>query len=466
MTNPTETLPASPGPDAAPRAAPASTPFPDPTYAWFVVGALALINMVSFVERMLPTLLFEPIKKDFLLNDTQVSLLAGFAFVIFYTGFGLVIGRMADRKNRKRIIMIGIVLWGMATAFCGLARNFAQLFMGRVMVGVGEATLGPSAISMISDYFPRDRLARALSFYTSAQYFGAGFALVVGGFAIQMVSAMTPPVVPFIGELRPWQTTFLFVGLFGMVVLIPLMFVKEPKRRGRMTDAPAEAALPLSQTFVFIRNNWKTFAAHFSAFALHGTIGFGTVAWMPSYFIRVHHWSAHDIGYIYGLMFAGLGGAGVIAGARLAEWVGARGYRDTYFRTPIITFALTIVPAVLATLMPTAGLSLFFLVFATFLASFPVAMTIAALQVITPNEMRGQVLAIFFLIANIMGVGLGPTLVAAITDYVYRDEMMVGYSLATATVIIMPVIMLILWAGLKPYRESLTRAEQWNANPN
>lgn len=187
---------------------------------------------------------------------------------------------------------------------------------------------------------------------------------------------------------------------------------------------------------------------------------------MPSYFIRVHHWSAHDIGYIYGLMFAGLGGAGVIAGARLAEWIGARGYRDTYFRTPIITFALTIVPAVLATLMPTAGLSLFFLVFATFLASFPVAMTIAALQVITPNEMRGQVLAIFFLIANIMGVGLGPTLVAAITDYVYHDEMMVGYSLATATVIIMPIIMLILWAGLKPYRESLTRAEQWNANAN
>ena len=387
MTSVTEPSPAAclAGVDAG--ALPA--PYPDRSYAWFVVGALALTNMVSYVERQIPTLLFAPIKADFALSDTQVSLLAGFAFVLFYVGFGLISGRLADRAKRQRIITIGIVLWGLATMSCGLARSFVQLFFGRVLVGVGEATLGPSAISMLSDYFPRNRLARALSFYTGAQYLGAGFALVVGGFAIQIVSALPPPHLPLIGTLHPWQMTFLFVGALGMLVIVPMLFVREPQRRGLAGGAAAAQAVPFRETLAFLRLNWKTFTAHYTAFSISAAIGFGTVVWMPSYFIRVHHWQAHDIGYVYGLMLALLGGAGVVAGAPFAEWLARRGYADTYFRTPLITLSLTAVPATLAVLMPSDGAAFAFLALATFLSSFPVAVIIAALQVITPNQMRG-----------------------------------------------------------------------------
>lgn len=431
---------------------------PGQIYAWYVVGALAVTNMVSYVERQIPTLLFAPIKKDFSLSDTQVSLLAGFAFVLFYVGFGLIVGRLADRAKRQRIIMIGIVLWGAATISCGLARSFVQLFLGRVLVGVGEATLGPSAISMLSDYFPRDRLARALSFYTGAQYLGAGFALVVGGLAIQLVSAMAPLSLPLYGPIRPWQMTFLVVGAIGMLVIVPMFFVREPARRGLARGTNAGQALPLSETVAFLRLNWKTFAALFSAFSISAAMGYGTVAWMPTYFMRVHGWQAHDIGYVYGLMLAFLGGAGVLAGARFAEWLVARGYMDAYLRAPLISMSLTAVPAILATLMPSATGSFVFLTVSTFLSSFPVAVVIAAIQIITPNQMRGQVVALYFLLANIFGVGLGPTLVAAITDFVYGDEMAVGYSLATTIAIITPFVVVIIMSGLRPYRESLARA--------
>lgn len=438
--------------------------FPNSNVAWYTVGALALANMVSYVERQIPTLMFGPIKRDFGLSDTKVSLLAGFAFVLFYVGFGLFVGRLADRASRKTIIATGIVLWGLATMSCGLARSFIQLFLGRVLVGVGEATLGPSAISMLSDYFPRERLARAISVYTGAQYLGAGFALVVGAVAIQVVGAMRQPALPVVGQLHPWQTTFLLVGSLGLFVIVPVLFIAEPQRRGLMQvrSASPRATLPFSLTYAFLRRNWKTFGAHFSAFSISSAMGFGTVAWIPTYFARVHHWSMHEIGYVYGLMLALLGGAGVLAGARFAEWLAARGYSDAYFRAPLITLSLTGVPAALATLMPDARASLILLTLSTFLSSFPVALIIASLQAITPNQMRGQVVAIYFFMANIFGVGLGPTMVAAITDYIYRDELAVGYSLATATALITPVVALILWLGLAPYRQSLREAAAWS----
>jgi MFS family permease len=422
-------------------------------YAWFVVGSLALINMVSYIERQIPTLLFAPIKKQFNISDTKVSLLAGFAFVLFYVVFGLLIGWLADRTSRKRIIAGGVVLWSLATMTCGLAGSFAQLFGARILVGVGEATLGPSGASMLSDYFSRDRLARALSVYTSAQYLGAGFALVVGGLAIQIVSAMPPPVLPVFGKIAPWQTTFLVVGFFGSLVLLPFFFVREPKRRGA-TAEPARFA----ELFAFMRLNWRTLTAHFAAFSIVSTLGFGTVAWMPSYFMRVHHWASHDIGYVYGLMLAFLGAAGVLAGARFAEWLERFGYKDVYFRAPMISIAATAIPAALAPLMPTASGALAVLVLSTFLSSFPVALISAALQVITPNRLRGQVVAIFLFVANLLGVGLGPAFVAMITDYVFHNEHAVGYSISVATIVITPIVLLLLWWGLRPFRESLARA--------
>ena len=329
---------------------------PAPAMPGSSVAALSLTNMMSYVERQILTLLFTPIKHDFRLNDTQVSLLAGAAFVLFYVAFGLVIGRLADRSNRKRIIMVGVVFWSLATTACGLAQNFLQLFLARISVGIGEASLSPSALSIISDYFPRERLTRAISFYTGAQYVGAGLALVVGGLAIKFVSLLPPIQMPGLGVLRPWQMTFMMVGLGGLLFAIPMLFVREPVRRGvaaaRSATRQGAPAVPAHR--LLLAANRRMLGCHFAGFSISSMLGFGVAAWVPTYFIRVHHWAAQDIGYVYGGVMAVMGLAGALTGARLAEWLERRGVADVFFAMPMVTASLNMVLFPAAMFAPSA----------------------------------------------------------------------------------------------------------------
>jgi MFS family permease len=442
-------------------AAPTQAPFPDAGYAWFAVAALSLINMVSYIERQILTLLFGPIKRDFQLTDTEVSLLAGAAFVIFFVLFGLLFGRLADRANRKRIILIGAVFWSLATTACGLAQNFVQLFIARISVGIGEASLSPSALSTISDYFPRERLTRAISFYTGAQYVGAGLALVVGGLAIKFVSLLPPIDIPGLGVLRPWQMTFVMVGLGGLLFAIPMLFVREPVRRGvTVAPRPPDKAVQRSQFIAFFAANRRMLGCHFAGFSINTMLGFGIAAWVPTFFIRVHHWAAQDIGYAYGGIMAGMGLCGALVGGRLAEWLEARGLKDVYFVMPMATASINMILFPAAMLAPNATAALSILVVSTFIGTLPLSLIMASLQAVAPNQLRGQLVSVFSFLANILGVAAGPTVIALLTDYVYRDEMAVGLSLATASLIITPITVSILAFGRAGLRDSLARAAQ------
>lgn len=447
-------------PSRAP-AGPAAPPFPPAGYAWFAVGALSLVNMMSYVERQILTLLFAPIKRDFHLTDTQVSLLAGAAFVIFFVVFGLLFGRLADRGNRKRIILLGSIFWGLATTSCGLAQNFVQLFAARISVGIGEASLSPSALSTISDYFPREKLTRAISFYTGAQYVGAGLALVVGGFAIHLVAQLPPVDLPGLGVLRPWQMTFVFVGLGGMLFSIPMLFVREPVRRGMAAPVSADAkAAQRSQLLGFMSANRRMLACHFAGFSLSSMLGFGVASWVPTFFIRVHHWAAQDIGYAYGAIMAVMGLAGSLSGGRVAEWLESRGVKDVYFVLPMITASLNMLLLVSAMLVPSAVAALGLMTLSVFVSTQPLSLIMASLQAVAPNQLRGQLVAIFSFVANILGVASGPTVIALLTDYVYRDEQAVGWSLATASLVVTPIIVSIWAYGRAGLRQSLDRAAE------
>jgi len=214
--------------------------YPQPAYAWYVVVVLTLGYIVSFLDRQIFALLVQPIRHDMGLSDTQVSLIGGLAFALFYTFLGIPIGRLADRRSRRAIIATGITIWCVMTAACGLAHNYWQLFSARVGVGVGEATLNPSALSLISDYFPREKRGRAISFYNMGVSLGVGIANIIGAWAIALTSAMAPITLPLVGALRPWQLVFLLVGLPGLVVALLMFTVREPRRRDRVRIGVAD----------------------------------------------------------------------------------------------------------------------------------------------------------------------------------------------------------------------------------
>ena len=444
-------------------------PWPKPAYSWYVVAILMLAYTNSFIDRQILSLLIEPIRADLDITDTQVSLLAGLAFTIFYTLMGVPIARLADQKNRRTIIAIGIASWSFMTAVCGLAQNFLHLFLARVGVGVGEATLSPAAMSMISDYFPREKLDRAIRINSMGIHFGAGLALIIGGYVIKLVTDAGDITLPLLGTIAPWQMTFILVGLLGIPVVLLVMTIKEPLRRGRAKEGSVEAknASSVPVLVAFVKSNRWTVTWHFLAFSFIGIGIAGFLVWTPTFFIRTYGMEAHTIGFIYGIVLFVGGTSGVYAGGYLADWLQKRGREDAILRAAFYS-AVAVVPfAVMTPLMPSPTLAVIGLACTSFLLAMPQGLPAAALQVISPNALRAQMTALYFLVGNLIANGFGPTLFALVTDYVFGDPNMLRYSMAGVSAVVLPMGALFSYLSLKPYRKSVAEAQiRFSKNQN
>jgi MFS family permease len=428
----------------------ASTPWPSPLRAWYAVAILVLAFIFSFIDRIVIALLVEPIKADLGISDFGIGLLQGFAFALFYALLGIPIGRLSDRVSRRGIIATGIVIWSLMTAACGLARSFFGLFLARVGVGVGEATLSPAAYSMISDYFPREKLGRALGVYQSGAFFGAGIAFLVGGAAVQMLSIYDGQVLPVLGEVRMWQLAFFVVGLPGLLIALLMLTVQEPARRGKA--AGIGAGIPLREVLAYMNSHRRLFVAHFSGFALLVVPITTVLAWAPTYLSRVLGFARADSGFVLGLILLIVSPAAVYFGGWLIDLLQKRGYADAPFRVGIGA-ALALIPlSLFATTGTDPKLALWLFGPLIFCACISQAAAPTVIQIMVPNEMRAQISAVWMLCMNLISTIAGPTLVGFITVYVLMDDMAVGQSIALVNVLSAPVSAFILWVGLKRFR--------------
>ena len=431
-------------------------------YAWLIVFMIFLASMVSYLDRQIINLLVDPIKDDLGITDTQISLLQGFAFAVFFSVVAVPIGRLADARSRKAIIAIGMVLWSLATALCGIAKAFYQLFVARMLVGIGEATLGPAGISMVSDYFPRDRVTRALSVLNGSVFLGSGSALVIGGLVIDRMMAIGPVDLGVFGTIKPWQMTFLAVSVPGLVLVVVLWWiVREPPRTGPPGSEVGDA-LPLRDAWRYLLDHRTVLGPVVFGFALLATMMFSLGAWVPSYFIRTHAMTASEIGSIFGIYFMSFGAAGVICGGLFSDWLRSRGYADSNMRAGLIA-ALVALPLVFTFPLLEKTLSLVLFAPAVFFGTMPFGTGPAALPLIVPNRLRGQLIAIYLLFGNLLGQGGGPWLVAVFTDTVLGDPSLIRYSISGVCSITLLLGAAILFIGLKPYRAHIQRLEEGRA---
>ncbi len=430
-------------------------------YPWYVVSLLSLAYFFSFVDRVVISLLIVPIQQDLHIGDVGISLIVGMGFALFYTIFGLPIGRLVDRKNRRSIVIAGISIWSLATASCGAVFSFWQLFLARIMVAVGEATLSPSAYSLISDYFPPRRLSLAMSVYGVGVYVGAGAALILAGLVISAVGAIGHLDLPVIGLMKPWQAVFVAVGLPGLLIAALFFTVAEPARRGLVKGRTQSAHVSLAEVWQFLKLNRSTYSTLIGAFTLASLFGYGLNAWAPTLLIRNYGWDIGFVGKVYGCVVLVSGLSGVLLGGITADWLESRGQRDSKIRVMLLGYAFMLPCAIIGPLMPSATGAVIFLGCANFGFSFPAGSGIAALQTITPNQMRGQISALFLLVLNVIGLGLGPTLIAAITDYGFGNKLRLGYSISIVAAVVLPVALLLLAAGLRFYRQSVERSQTW-----
>ncbi len=421
-------------------------------YSWYVVFVLIVAYTFSFIDRQILTLLVEPIKETLKISDTQISLLHGLAFALFYSIMGIPIGRMVDSRKRTTIIAGGIAVWSLMTAICGLAQNFIQLFLARIGVGVGEAALSPGAYSMISDEFPPEQRPRAMSLYISAAYVGGGIATIAGGALI----AMMPPVyLPLIGHMEPWQALFGVVGLPGLLVALWVLTLREPARTG--LKAGPQPSVGELNSFLLARRG--AFGFLILGFAMSGVMWQAAIAWIPTYFIRIFGWTAQEVSLPYGLISMVCGMSGIILGGWLATRMRTEGRLDANILVGLLAIAIALPSGVAATFMASPELALALFGVFLFGCALPWGSAVAALHEITPNQMRGQISAIHLFCLSLIGTGVGPTLVALFTDKLFKNEAALGSSMALTIAIAAPISGLLLWMARRPYREALQQVD-------
>ncbi len=415
--------------------------------------ALALAVMVNFLDRGIFALLVRPIKADLHLSDVQVSLIMGFAFTFFYAILGLPVARLVDRGNRKRIMAIGIAIWSAMTALCGFAGNFWQLFLARVGAGVGETTSGPSAYSMLSDYFPPEKLPRAIAGMNIGFVAGSGLSLVLGAVVIGVVGNRPEIVIPVLGAFRSWQVVLMLVGTPGLIVAAIMLSVREPPRhRGHV----AGENQPVTEVFTLMLRHWRVFIPMFAGLALRSVQMFGLQMWGPAFYQRTYGWSATQIGFVSGASLMVAMPFGLFLGSWLSEYYWKRGRHDANIRVVVISTALSVPLGIFAPLLPSpwlfAGVSMITAVFLGMAA--PVEN--AALQSVTPNRMRGQMTFLFLFTMNVVGMGLGPLFVALLSQYVF-SEAEIRYSIMLTNAVLGLPAIYIFWFGMRPYGEAMKR---------
>lgn len=430
----------------------------DTGQAWYALGILALAYALAYIDRQLLNLIVDPIKRSLLLSDTDFSFIQGTAFVSAYLIAIPFVGRLADVANRRNVLVAAIAIWSLCTALCGMAHSYSALFWARFGVGVSEACVFPIGCSLITDYFSQRRAPRAVSVFMASQWFGAGFSLVAGGWVIASAAGLRD-IIPPLATLEPWQMAFIVVGLPGVAFsLLVLATVREPARRSLLRGAADERAFSIRETFRFLWQRRGFYLRVWGAVSMQGIVVLGMPAWLPAFLIRFHGVSPAVVGYRLGAIAVICGATGVLAGPWLSRLLERRGFRETDVRVVIIGMlgmgaccvAIPFAPGAFGAFCAIGG--------AIFSFGIPIGLLVVILQFPTPNRLRGITAAFHTAFSQLVGYGLGPTAIAMITDKVFGNPRMVGYSIAIVCGVASLVGVLILLTLLPRYRRMLAES--------
>lgn len=369
-------------------------------YTKYVLGVLVVVYVFNFIDRQILAILAPAIKGELGLSDTEIGALSGVAFGIFYATLGIPIARLADRHSRVSIISICLVIWSLMTALSGLATNFWQLLVARIGVGIGEAGGSPPSHSLLADYFAPDKRATALGVYALGIPVGILFGNLAGG---------------WINEFFGWRSAFFVVGVPGLILALVLKFtVKEPPRGYSEGRTPTQQNVPFIDV---VKTMWgfRSFRHMSLGAATQAFVGYGSIAWMPSFLMRTHDMSSGEVGTALGLIIGIFGGLGTFLGGYLGDRLGKQGIH-WYMLVPAIGFLITVPFGFAVFAVDSLLLALIFYTVPAFLANLYTGPTFGMTQSLAPLAMRAAASALLLFIINIIGLVLGPTTVGIISD--------------------------------------------------
>ncbi len=392
-------------PPAAPRSPEGPAFSLSEGYRRYVLGLLFTVYVVNFVDRQIMTILVEPIRAEFGFSDAQLGVLTGLAFALLYATLGIPIARYADRHSRVRVISLAIFVWSLFTALTGLARTYLHFLLARIAVGIGEAGCSPPAYSLISDYFPPERRATALSTYSMGIFGGVFVGYLLGG---------------NVAESLGWRAAFFIVGVPGLAValLVRLTLREPPRGFSDPEPAPPGDPPPIGRALAALWSK-RSFRHLSIAAALHAFVGYGVGGFLPAFLIRSHGMTVSEVGNWLALISAGGGLVGTYLGGAVSDRLAkARGDARYYMWVPGLSTLVSVPLALLVYLLPVKLAVLLLMIPTGLLGAMYLGPTFAMTQGLVGTRERALAGAILLFIINLIGLGGGPWITGVLSDAV------------------------------------------------
>jgi len=455
MSNTVVTADAAPSLEAG-RVEDEHGPWPRPAYAWYVVVVLLVAYGFAILDRTAIGLLVDPIRKDLRITDSQIGLLQGLAFALCYTTFGIPVGFAIDRWKRIPVLGIGVAVWSAATIACGAARSFGTLFLARVGVGVGEAAVTPGSGSIIADYFPPERRGRAYGVWMLGSSLGTGMASGFTALAILAADWLHAKDVAWAAPLKTWQITFFLIGAPGLLIgLLFMLTVREPTRRGARIEQTGISLKPLLQV---LSANRGAYFALIGGAVLNVTCIYASLGWMPSLFMRVHHWSPAKVGGVFAAIGLPIGMSGAVIAGWTMSWLTSRGRKDAPILMTMGHSLMTLCIGTAAVLAPRPEITLVLNALTSITSTWSYAAAMTGLNQITPNEIRGQIAALYTLFTGLISMTVGSYLVGFLNDTTFHGPTGVQPSLATVYAGCAGLALIVLLLGRGAYQQAEARS--------
>jgi len=411
--------------------------------AWFSIVIIVLLFIVAMIDRNAINLMIDPVKKSLGINDFQISLLQGPAFAAFFLLGSLLTGWLVDKYSNRSLIFIGVILWSFATIASGFSNSFIVLLITRCFVGLGESVLQPVGWNIVANLFAKHKLATALSILTASTQVGVAVSFLLTGFLIAEANQGALSEIPFVGEHLPWQWVFIAAGVPGLLLAFLVFIIPSIKKKTNSSGQKSAGEL-----FAFIRENRAYLLCHFAGFGLLSIMVNGTAAWAPTYLMRTHGMEIKNIGLLLGLVGVPLGVSGVIVAGLLVDRSFKKGRNDAHLKH----FS---VRALIVALVGFVGFSVLGTNLISLLVCFGLIQFVqpfsgvagASLQISTPEKYRARISAMFIMFYNAVGMMLGPSFVALLSNTFGTNEL--GIAIAINYLVLGSIAAILLWIGKK-----------------
>lgn len=417
--------------------------WPSPAVAWWSILVFFIVAVISYSDRLVLSLLVDPIRRDLKFGDTEVALIQGLAFALVYSVAGLPFGRLADIFARRGVIIVGVVIWSLCTVACGYATAFSTFFVARIGVGIGEAAFAPAAVSMIADLFPPHRRGLAIGCLLTGQAVGSGLAIVIGGGLLQYAMNHGFDGVAIVGSLAPWRSVLVILGMAGIGPIALLLTLREPVRHIPPGSVPVPTLAAVLREF---RRLAPILVPVYLAVSLVSAGDFSIQNWLPTMLSRRFAYSPGEIAATLGVVSIIVGGAGTIAGG-LASDGQARNGGDA--RRLLVSICAVVIGMAggFQWLSGSGGQAIALFGLWIFMSSISGTVGITVLQNVVPNEMRGIGTALVSFCNVLMGLALGTVLTGALTDYVFGNPLAVGQSMSVVAIVSALSALLLFWTA-------------------